>query len=175
MTRDILKYSGNAVLFLVLIILFIAFGIFFGMLTYLSWTGEIGTEQLSVFDEINEKIIDGQYPLEELTENNISISLSKDEVDNRYNLELWDRNTVENIYLDDEANIINIEKYDNNSSEMFLGFVCPWGIVCFLICIFCCGSFFIENVRHLIAEIKWYKWYKDKKKKMKEEGQDTEE
>lgn len=169
MTKDILKYSAKAVLFLVGTIFFIALAILVGIALYLNLTGEIGAEKLAVFDEINEKIIDGQYPLEELTENNISISFSKDEVNNLYNLELTNGNTGENIYLDDEANIINIEKYNNNSLSIVMGFVT---FVCCLISVFYWGSFFIKNVCHLIDEIKWYK---DMKKKMKEEGQDTEE
>ena len=170
MTRDILKYSAKAVLFLVGTIFFIALAILVGIALYLNLTGEIGAEKLAVFDEINEKIIDGQYPLEELTENNISISFSKDELNNLYNLELTNGNTGENIYLDDEANIINIEKYNNNSLPLVIvEFV---ALVCCLILVFCWGSFFIKNVCHLIDEIKWYK---DIKKEMKEEGQDTEE
>lgn len=173
MTRDILKCSAKAVVFLVLTIALIVAEINIGKLIHTYGTGEIREEEFLVLDEINEKILNGQYPLQELTENFIEVSLSKDKVNNWYNLELKASSTSENIYLDDEANVINIEKHDN-TLETIVSII--FFFLIGLISLLSFGYCFIKNILNLIAEIKWHideiKWHKEMKK---EEQQDIEE
>ena len=109
MNKNILKYFVKTIIFGVTSVSLLFVMISMGISIYEIFSGKVSEEEFMILDEISQKIKEGEYPLEELTENDVSISISRDEVNNRYNLELAKRVAIENIYFDDDPNIIYIE------------------------------------------------------------------
>ena len=82
------------------------------------YTGKFTREKVAILNEINEKIVIGENLVKEITEENIKISFSKDELNDRYIVRLnLDGGISENIYTDESGEIISIEKNDHSLGQ----------------------------------------------------------
>ena len=152
MNKNILKYFVKTIIFGVTSVSLLFVMISMGISIYEIFSGKVSEEEFMILDEISQKIKEGEYPLEELTENDVSISISRDEVNNRYNLELAKRVATENIYFDDDANIIYIEKQDNSIviGIIGIGLIFLFGVMTFFFLVYDT----MKDVTSLIFEIR---------------------
>lgn len=131
---------------ILVLIIFIAFWgsifVIFAKEIYNTSTGATTREKVEILNAINEKILAGEDPVvemvEEMVEERIEISFSKDELNDRYIVELkFHENISENIYIDGNGEIISIEKNDNSFyyllGNVFFAIVFA-GVMLFVVC-----------------------------------------
>ena len=142
---------------LVLIIVIAFWGSIFAIFAkeiYNTSTGATTREKVEILNAINEKILAGEDPVvemvEEMVEERIEISFSKDELNDRYIVELkFHENISENIYIDGNGEIISIEKNDNSFyyllGNVFFAIVVA-GVMLFVVCnaVWCISEYIKE-------------------------------
>ena len=150
MVKVILKTFWRILVLIIVIAFWGSIFVIFAKEIYNTSTGVTTREKVEILNAINEKILAGEDPVEEMAEERIEISFSKDELNDRYIVELkFHENISENIYIDGNGEIISIEKNDNSFyyllGNVFLAIVFA-GVMLFLVCnaVWCISEYIKE-------------------------------